>query len=74
MNNLADDIYAGYRAKAADQLDKDVRICWPDVVSFLSDGDVGELEESSSQSCMEESIIHPDKSCWCGKFVDGKAV
>jgi hypothetical protein len=74
MNNLADDIYAEYRAKAADQLNTNENICWPDVVSFMSDGDLGALEESSSQSCMEESITHPDKSCWCGKFVDGKAV
>lgn len=73
-NILADDIYADYRGNAADALEKTPSVCWPDVVSFMSDGNVAALEESSSQSCIDESKNHPDKSCYCGKFRDGKLV
>jgi len=72
MNNLATDIYADYRAKLAFDLDESEEHCWADLVSFMADGDKEMIDPSSGNFCRNASKTHPDKTCWCGKFFDGK--
>lgn len=72
MINLATDIYADYRAKVAFELDESEDHCWADLFSFMVDGDKEMLDPSSGNRCRNESRTHEDKTCWCGKFFDGK--
>lgn len=65
----------------ADALNHLQRTCWSDLVTWAlhersNDRDENEYHRLRSQlsggeRCREESIEHPDHTCYCGKFANG---
>lgn len=62
----------------ADLLNRSPRTCWPQLATWALDGHKGSgswpdiRKGDPDHSCRAESLCHRDRSCWCGKFRDGK--
>ena len=65
------DIYRSYREQVFNALEKSPRFCRVDLVAFMIDGDLGTLD-ADADYCRNESQVHPDGICWCGKFRRGE--
>lgn len=59
------------RWSVATVLDRSSRTCWANLVSWALDGGKDARREIGVGYCRSESITHPDRSCYCGKFRNG---
>jgi hypothetical protein len=62
---------AKLRWRIAYWLNRFSRFCWADLVAWALDGESYQLTRSYGGKCRSESVVHRDRSCWCGKFQNG---
>jgi hypothetical protein len=63
----------GWRWPVARFLDRSRWFCWADLVGWAQRTDGCSLRERKGNgvNCAYESVLHRDRTCYCGKFRNG---
>lgn len=56
----------------ANALNKSRRTCWADLCSWAAYGGSLRERDVSSARCRQESVEHQHRTCYCGKWCDGR--